>query len=127
MFQSQVRFPVVVSLDYDPAADKNIPIWRAPMPCTIKAAYAMLSTTVAASTANYFQLSLLNGGASGSGSDTIAGAIGGTVGWTAGTPYAFTISDGKLEAGEVVLLKYDEEGTGTFGQVTVQLDVVYGI
>ena len=32
----------------------------------------------------------------------------------------------QVAAGEVVTLKYDETGTGTFGQITVQMDVVYG-
>ncbi len=128
MFQSEVRFPVVVSIDEDPAADQVYPVWRAPAACEVKSAYATVVDDVAASTANYFSVQLLNGGAAGTATTAISDAIGGTAGWTGLTPKTFTMtSSGKnISAGEVVVLKYDETGTGTFGQITVQLDVVYG-
>lgn len=126
MFQSQVRFPVVVSLDYDPAADDVIPVWRAPMACQVMSAYATVVNDVAAHGTNYFDVALLNGGAAGTAVTEIGGTIGGTAGWTGLTPTAFTISGGTLAAGDVVTVKYNENGTGTFAQMVVQLDVVYG-
>lgn len=123
MFASEVRFPVVVSLNYDPAADDVIPIWRAPLACEVKSAYATVVNAVAANTANYFSVTLQNGA-----STAISDVIGGTAGWAAYTPKEFTMTAaGKdLAAGDVVTLSYDEEGTGTFVHMVVQLDVAYG-
>lgn len=122
-----------VFLDYDPAADDDIPVWRAPHRVTIKAAYWTNTNAVAASTANYFSLQLLNGGTAFTGTDAISSAVGGTAasgtapGWAALTPTALTISDGDVEAGELVVLRYNEEGTGTFTAGLLQLDYVDGI
>lgn len=58
MFQSQVCFPVTLMVDYDPAADDVIPLWRAPAACEVKGAYATVANDVAASTANYFTAQL---------------------------------------------------------------------
>lgn len=128
MFQSEVRFPVVVTLTHDPGADQVYPIWRAPKACEIKSAYAMTADDVAASTTDYFSVQLLNGGTAGTATTAISNAIGGTAGWTGLTPKEFTLtSTGKnVDAGEVVTLKYDENGAGTFGVLAVQLDVVFG-
>jgi len=128
MFQSEVRFPVVVTISEDPAADQVYPVWRAPAACEIKSAYATVVDDVAASTANYFKLKLLNGGAAGTATTAISDEIGGTAGWTGLTPKTFTMTaTGKnVAAGEMVVLNYDETGTGTFGALNVQLDVVYG-
>lgn len=128
MFQSQVYFPVNVMVDYDPAADEVLPLWRAPAACEIKSAYATVVNDVNASTANYFTVQLLNGGAAGTASAAISDAIGGTAGWVGLTPKAFTMTAaGKnLAAGDVVTINYDETGTGTFAVLNVQLDVQYG-
>jgi len=128
MFQSEVRFPVVAVISEDPAADQVYPIWRAPAACELKGGFAITADDVAASTANYFTVQLLNGGADGTATTAISDAIGGTAGWTGLTPKEFTITAaGKnLAAGDVLLLKYDEEGTGTFGVLSTQVDVVYG-
>jgi len=126
MFGNTTYLPVVVSLDYDPAADDDIVLWRAPFACEIRSAYATTSNDVAASTANYFNLALYNGGTSGTALTAIAGTIGGTAGWTGLTPKTFTVSAGALTAGQLVTLRYNEEGTGTFAHMVVQLDVQPG-
>ena len=128
MFQSEVRFPVIVTFDYDPGADEVLPVWRAPAACEIKSAYATVANDVAASTANDFARTLQNGGTAGTATTAIANAIGGTSGWTGLTPKAFTMtSAGKnVSSGEVITLKYDETGTGTSAVLQVQLDVLYG-
>lgn len=126
MFQSQVSFPVVMTLAYDPAADETWPVWRAPAACEVVSAYATIANDVAASTANYFTVALQNGGTAGTATTALAAAIGGTAGWTGLTPKGFTISEGTLAAGEVVTCAYDETGTGTFTQITVQLEVRFG-
>ncbi len=117
---------VTISLDYDPADDDEVVIWRAPAACEIVGAYATTANDVAASTANYFNVSLVNGGTAGSGTAAIATVVGGTAGWTGLSPKSFTIGNGTLAAGQVVKANYDETGTGTFGQVTIQLDYLVG-
>ena len=126
MFGNATYLPVVVSIDYDPAADEDIPIWRAPFACEVRSAYTTVVNDVAASTANYFDLALYNGGTAGTALTALAGTIGGTAGWTGLTPVAFTVSAGALTAGELVTLRYNEAGTGTFTQMVVQLDVQPG-
>lgn len=128
MFQDSIRFPVIASIDEDPAADQTYPVWRAPLACEVRSAYATVVDDVAASTANYFTVQLLNGGSAGTATTTMTDAIGGTPGWTGLTPKAFSLTAAQVQlaAGEVVTVKYDETGTATFGQMVVQLDVVYG-
>ncbi len=127
MFGNAVYLPVVASLGHDPGADDDIAVWRAPFGCTIRSAYVTMSNALGGSTANYFDLALYNGGTAGTALSAIAGTIGGTAGWTALTPVAFTISDGDLDAGELVKIRYNEEGTGTFAHAILQLDVQPGI
>lgn len=126
MFGNSTYLPVVVSLDYAPGADDDIVLWRAPFACEIRSAYATTSNAVGASTVNYFDLALYNGGTAGTALTAIAGTIGGTAGWSALTPAAFTVSAGALTAGQIVTLRYNEEGTGTFSHMVVQLDVQPG-
>lgn len=128
MFQDTIRFPVIASIDEDPAADQTYPVWRAPLACEIRSAYATVVDDVAASTANYFTVQLLNGGSAGTATTTISDAIGGTPGWTGLTPKAFSLTSGseQLAAGDVLTVKYDETGTGTFGHMIIQADIVYG-
>lgn len=131
MGYSPIEFPipVVLYIDHDPAADNVLPLFRAPKACKIVGARATVADDVAASTANYFSLTLVDGGADGAGTAEFSDAIGGTPGWTGLTPKSFAItgSQHRLDAGDVVQLKYDEEGTGTFVAMTVQLEVVYGM
>lgn len=126
MFGGMNTKSVVVSFDYDPAADDEMVIWRVPATCEIIGAYATTANDVAASTANYFSVSLVNGGTAGSGTASIATGVGGTAGWTGLSPKSFTISNGTVTAGQVVKANYDETGTGTFAQVTIQLDYLIG-
>jgi len=127
MFGNGTYLPVVVSIDYDPAADDDIPIWRAPFDCVVRSAYATVANAVAADGANYFDLALYNGGTLGTALTALGGTIGGTAGWTALLPKAFSVSAGALTAGQLVKLRYNEVGTGTFAQMIVQLDVQAGI
>lgn len=127
MFGSDITHSVVISLNYDPAADDDVALWRAPRACEVVGAYAILTNAVGADTANYFDLALYNGGAAGTGLTAMAGTIGGTGGWTVGTPTPFTISEGTLAAGDTVLLRYNETGTGTFTAMQIQLDYKLGV
>lgn len=127
MFASQNTKSVLFSVAYDPAADETWPVFRAPKALEITAVYATVANDVSASTANYFTVQLLNGDTDGTGTAALTAAIGGTAGWTGLTPKAGTVSEGTLAAGEVVLASYDETGTGTFTQITIQIDYVDGL
>lgn len=130
MIGGAFTFPVVVFLYGDPEADNNIPLLVCPQDLTIVSAKATVMDDVAANTANYFSLTLVDGGADGSGTSEISDAIGGTAGWTGLTPKSFTMvednNEHRLDSGDVVVLKYDEEGTGTFTAMAVQLNVRLG-
>jgi hypothetical protein len=67
----------------------------------------------------------VNLGTAGAGTALIGSEIGGTAGWTGLQAVSFGVSDYKLNEGEMVGLRYDEEGTGTFTQMTIQLDLVF--
>lgn len=127
MFGGNTKHSVVAYIDHDPAADDDLPVWVAPLACEIVSAKVVIANDVAANTANYFNLALINGGSAGTAATLLAGTIGGTAGWTGLTPVAFTISNGTVDAGQLVKLRYNEEGTGTFVAMTVQLDYVIGI
>lgn len=126
MFGGMNKKSVVCYIDHDPGADDDLPLWIAPDQCEITGAKVVIANDVNASTANYFNLALYNGGTAGTALTAVAGTIGGTAGWTGLTPVAFTVSNGTVTAGELVKLRYNEEGTGTFAAMTVQLDYVVG-
>jgi len=126
MFGDQMKNSVVVALDYDPAADDDMNIWRAPQDVVITGAYVWTQNNVNGSTANYFDLALYNGGTAGTALGALAGTIGGTAGWTGQVAKPFTITNGTVTAGQFVTLRYNEEGTGTFTAMVVQLDYVRG-
>lgn len=126
MFQDSIRHSVTFDVAFDPAADDVYPLWRAPLAGELKSAYATVANTVSGSTANYFSVILRNGGAAGT-ATTALGTAGGTGGWVGLTPKTMSVpSETNFAAGDVLTLSYDETGTGTFGQVTVQLDYVFG-
>lgn len=127
MFGYNNRVIVVNHIDWDPAADDYLPLFRAPVDCEVLNAYVITTKDVAASTANYFQFVLCNGGAAGTATTAISGTVGGTAGWTGLTPKSFTVADGTVTAGHVVTLKYDEEGDATFDAMVVQLEILYGV
>lgn len=117
-------------------ADIPIPVFVAPAGgATLRAAYAFSSTTLAAGSANYFHLTLLNGGTAGTATTAISSQLGGTAasgtapGWTAQKKETFSLTSGseKLAAGEVLLVKYDETGTVAIADWTVVAEWTQGI
>lgn len=127
MFGYNSREFVNVFLDYDPAADDVIPLFRATQDCEVKSAYAIMTNDLAADGTNYFALHLMNGGTVGTATTVVSGTIGGTAGWTGLTPTDFVVSDGTLSAGEVLVLNYNENGTGTFTSINIQLEILSGV
>lgn len=118
---------ITAHIDWDPGADDDLPLFVATKACEIVSATVVVTNVVNGSTANYFDLALYNGGTAGTALTAVAGTIGGTAGWSALTPTAFTITNGTVAAGEVVKARYNEEGTGTFQAMVVQLEVIDGV
>ena len=117
-------------------ADMTLPIMVAPTGgAKLAAAYAFSSTTLAAGSANHFNLTLLNGGTVGTATTAISSALGGTAaggtapGWTAAKKETFALTSGseKLTEGQVLLVKYDETGTVAIGDWTVIVEWTQGI
>jgi len=116
MFGANNTKTLTIPFNYDPAADDDLYVFKAPQQLEIVSASFACNNAVAASTANYFDLALYNGGTAGTATTAIAGTIGGTVGWSALTPKDFTVS----------YLRYNEEGTGTFTAGVLQINYRLG-
>lgn len=129
MFGSYNVLSATAYIDYDPAADDVLPVFVAPKACRVVGAKVVSTNGLAADGTNYFDVALLNIGTAGSGTTEVGGTIGGTVGWTALVPTAFTIDtdNDALASGEVLAIKYNENGTGTFTAMQVQIDYVLGV
>lgn len=115
----------------DPGQDARIPLWKVPADHmhTVEAAYATADRATAAHADNHFELTLQNGGSDQSGTDAISDAIGGVGGWAANTAknFAITSGSGGIEAGDWLMLKYDESGTVAPGIITVSIEYVDGV
>ena len=112
----------------DQTADEVFGIMVAPYGgMTVKAAYAIPTATVNASTANYYDLELFDGGATGTATTSI-GTAGGTGGWTDVTKATFTLNSSltNLDAGDCLMVQYDETGTVAPGEITVIVEWVHG-
>lgn len=110
------------------SADFTIPALIAPYGgVTITSVVGVSSTTLNASTADYFNLVLLNGGTTGT-ATTAIGTAGGTAGWTAATAKAFSLNTAldELAVGEMLMVKYDETGTVAVADVSVIVTYVEG-
>lgn len=94
---------------------------------TILEAYATNQAATGAGTS--FDLTLLNYGTGGTAvSGTISNAIGGTASpWAAGVPINFTITDGKVEAGEYVVVSKNEVNSSDPTRCVVTIHYVMGV
>lgn len=115
-----------VFLDWDPASDDDIPVFVAPKALEITGAKFTLVNALAGSTANYFDLALYNGGTAGTALTAVSGTAGGTAGYSAMVPNDFTVTNGTMAANEVLKVRYNEEGTGTFTAMILSLNYVLG-
>ena len=130
-YDDQKTVTVCVS---DPTADKSLQIWRVPAAVTkieILEAWCVTDTTKAAGTQHGIMVSLLDGGAAGTGTDALTNVLGGTdaggtfPAWTAVTPQSWTMSEGTLDAGDYVVFKYDESVLGTLAPLNFVVGFVY--
>ena len=126
MFGSYAVQTLTVSYSHDPAADDDIVAFVAPQPLKIVSANFMTSNNVAADATNWFTVALYNGGTGGTSTTLIAGTVGGTVGWDGQKPRNFTISNGTVAANQIVYMRYNENGTGTYGHGILTINYVLG-
>ena len=121
----------VTILINDPEADAVIPLLRAPADggITIERAFGMFPVAVTASTANYVDLALINGGTAGAGTAIISDSVGGTAGWAVKTVKEFTVvaGSGKLTANQILYLDYAETGSVAPLCMAVVVEYVDGI
>lgn len=135
MFGSQ-RFVIPFTF-CDPQADSRMIALKVPSgeTWTVEKAEVSADSSIAASTANGVEVSLENGGTSGTAqtaiSDTQGGTdSGGTFGvWAAQVPKALTVvaGSGDLTEGQYLIVRYNESGTIGFHNYTVTLEGVRGI
>lgn len=122
---------VMTVVVYDPGQDAKIPLLKVPDDhgYTIEKAYATIDRAVTADATNIVSLSLLNGGSAQAGTTAISDVVGGTGGWAANTakPLTITAGSGLLDAGEWLLLKYDEGGAVAPGEICLTIEYVDGI
>lgn len=116
------------------SANGTVPVFVAPNGgATLRNAYAFSAATLAAGSANHFNLTLINGGTAGTAATAISSALGGTAasgtapGWTAGKKEAFALTSAALAEGEVLRVKYTETGTVAVGDWTVVVEWTQGI
>ena len=116
----------------DPTADLTIAAMIAPdIGLTVHNVYASCQTAVAAHATNIVTCSLIDGGTDGTGTTEVAVRTGGaSVGWDANEFHELTLSnsatDVGFDAGDHVLVKYDEGGTVAPGYVTFQINYSVG-
>lgn len=122
MFGSQNNKILTWYMDHDAAADDDLYLFKAPNQLEIVSASFTCNNAVAADATNYFDVALYNGGTLGTATTAIAGTVGGTVGWSALTPKDFTVSNGTVSANQIVYLRYNENGTGTFTAGVLQIN-----
>jgi len=127
MFQSQIAFPVCVTLTGD-LADETYALWKAPFAGEVINLWAVPGATITAGAGTGISLVLQNGGQVGT-STTAIGTVGsGTAdtGWVADTVIAGSIGVATFVAGDVICVKYDETGTVNASWLNVGMNVRYG-
>ncbi len=122
------------TLNSTSSANGTVPVFVAPTGgATIRNAYAFSGATLAAGSANHYNLVLLNGGTAGTAATAISGILGGTAasgtapGWTLGKKETFSVTTAALAEGEVLRVKYTETGTVAVADWTVVVEWTQGI
>lgn len=111
----------------DQAGADVIPGFRAPaVGATILRAVAIADATFDADGSNHFTVSLIDGGADGTGTDAMAAAGGASVDWTADTEKELTITAASVDGSDWVHVSYAETGTVAPGNVTVCIEWTAG-
>lgn len=120
---------VVAPIAGGTAGTVTLPLFPAPFGgVTIKAAFVTAAGAVAANGSNYATMTLINGGTAGTAAAAI-GTAGGTVGWTAAAPAAYSLNTAadELTEGQWLVAKYAVTGSVTApGDMVVSVQYVGG-
>lgn len=120
---------VVAPITGGTAGTVTLPLFPAPFGgVTIDGAWATAAGAVAANGSNYATMTLVNGGTAGT-ATTAVGTAGGTVGWSASTPAAFSVNTGAktLTEGQWLVAKYAVTGSVTApGDVAITIRYKHG-
>jgi hypothetical protein len=126
MFNSQNTNTLTLSYNHDPAADDDLYAFKAMQTLEIVSASFTCDNGIFASATDYFDVALYNGGTAGTATTAIGGTVGGVGGWLALSPKDFTILNGTVTTNQVVYLRYNEVGLGTFGAGVLQINYRLG-
>jgi|TARA_Y100000310_G_scaffold336187_1_gene420073 hypothetical protein len=110
----------------DQAGDDTVPGFEMPVDGDIIAVSVMLEGGFTADGSNYMTITIQDGGADGSGTDSIASRGGASVAWAADTVYDFTMTTDPypIDEGDWITIKYDETSTCAYnGQFSVKYTV----
>lgn len=111
----------------DQAGTDVMPLFKAPaVGATLLNAYFISDATFDADGSNHYTVSLLDGGADGTGTTAIASFGGASVDTTADTQNTMTISTDSVDGGDWIMVKYAETGTVAPGNITVVVEWTHG-
>lgn len=111
----------------DQAGDDVIPGFRAPaVGATILRAVMIPDATFDADASNYYTVSILDGGADGTGTTSMGSVGGASVDFTADTEAELTMTSDAVDGDDWIHVKYDETGTVAPGNITVCIEWTAG-
>lgn len=104
----------------DQTADRLFGVLKAPaVGATIKAAYLLPTASFNADANNHYTVTIMDGGADGTGTVSMGSFGGASVDTTANTAEAFTMTSYSVDGGDWINVNYDETGTVAPGNITV--------
>lgn len=111
----------------DPAGTLKVAFFKAPLGgAYIHAAYASCSAAIASHATNIVTGTLLDGGADGSGTTSMGAYGGADTAWAANGMNALTLTQNKLDEGDVLIFQYSEGGTVAPGTVSFSIEWTQG-
>lgn len=111
----------------DQAGADVIPGFRAPaVGATILRAVAIADATFDADGSNHFTVSIIDGGADGTGTTSMGSAGGASVDWTADTEKELTLTSDSVDGDDWIHIQYAETGTVAPGNITVCIEWTHG-
>jgi hypothetical protein len=111
----------------DPAADEDWKIFEMPEEGEIvKVDVTQHGGTIAGNSNSYVTVSILDGGAAGTGTGAMAARGGSGIAWVDATAYTMTITEGTINKGDWIVARWDETGTVSVADLQIAIHVVYG-
>ncbi len=127
-----ISYHITAHLSTQITGDKSYIIFKAPLACqVVDAGFVVNRTEVAKSATNHCVIRLYNGGAAGAGTSNIGNVVLGSASTVAANTInaltkTSTAAYTKLDAGDYLVVKYDEVGTLTPNEFNGVCFIVYG-